>query len=287
MADAEREDVIQQIFEDYRASRDFFDDNVGSEGSDLPIETVMSGMDFISRPKSLFLTLGTALNFQKEAITLRKRTAGLWETEHWIYQPQTLIEGDRYHDLVDLFKGRNEYENHPVLEEHGRMEHGERDAEIWYTVAATLYEQYESNPMTLLEAYEFDAKSIFDHVQEARREPAHESIEMTKAFPYLGGDKVGPLWLRLLDDMVHPLERIHLLPLPVDRQIVKITNYLFDTEYSLKPSEAEKNEIREIWYPRGKEHGLSAAEVDDALWRIAEEGNWEDGGREYVERLTA
>lgn len=287
MSEIARDRVIQQVVEDYRASEGPFDGTISEESAALPIERIWREM--FTQPEALYLTLSTALNYSgKQAETLRWRTKELWETERWIYEPDELVGNDRYYDLLDLFKGQDEYENHPAMEEYGLMEGGKRDANIWYTISATLYEEYDSNPMQLFEAKGHDARSIFDHVQTARREePAHEEIRMTKAFPYLGGEKVGPLWLRLIDDLVTPLEGVELLPLPVDAQIVKVTNYLFDTEYPSDPSDSEKEEIRDLWHPFCKEHDISTAELDDAFWRIGEQGNWDDWGKEYLDNLLA
>ncbi|MFB6187726.1 MAG: hypothetical protein ABEI86_12785, partial [Halobacteriaceae archaeon] len=218
------------------------------------------------------------------------RTAGLWTSEPWIYDPQTLVGDDRYHDLLDLFKGRNEFENHEVIEKHGRMEWGKKDADIWYTVAATLFEEHESNPLNLFENFNSDAGEIYSHVSTGSRDqPAHEEIRMVKKYPYLGGEKIGPLWLRLINDLeVHTLHNVDLLPLPIDSQVVKVTNLIFDKDFSSDPSDQEKDEIRKIWHPYCEEHNISTADLDDALWRIGEQGNWEDnGGRDYLNKLMA
>lgn len=285
MADVDRADVIQQVIADYRDGTGPFEESTDEDSSALPVEKVWTEM-FGARPQLLYLTLSTALNYYgKEAETLRWRTKGLWETERWIYEPEELVGKNRYQDLFDLFKGVGEYENHPVMEKHGLMEGGKGDVDIWYTISATLYEEYDSNPMNLFEDQDYNARQIFDYIKTAEREePAHERSRFTKsAFPYLAGEKVGPLWLRLIDDFVHPLKDVDSLPLPVDSQIVKVTNYLFNTNYPSDPSDSDVEEVRERWEPFLEKHNISTAEIDDAFWRIGEQGNWDKWGKEYLE----
>lgn len=93
-----------------------------------------------------------------------------------------------------------------------------------------------------------------------------------------------------MDDLVESVELdgVDLLPLPVDRQIVKVTNCLEGEDYSLEPSVQERREIRELWESFCKEHGYATAELDDALWRIGEQGddeqgNWDEWGKEYLD----
>lgn len=284
MLSPEAERATLKIMDDYENHQGPFED---VESSILPVESVMNEMfdeDSKDRAKALYLTLSTSLNFMRQAQRLRQRTKGLWETESWIYEPETLVEGDLYEDLLDLFKGRNEYANHPTLEKHGLMEYGKQDADIWFTIATTFYEDYDSNPIRLFKSCDDDARTVFEHVQSARREePAHEQIRFTAKYPYLSGEKVGPLWLRLTDDLVYPLNGVELLPLPVDRQIVKVTNALLGTEYPLEPDDGDRKAIRERWHPFCEEHGISTAELDDALWRVGEEENWEAWGEEYIQ----
>jgi hypothetical protein len=288
MLSSEAERVTQVIMQDYQNQQGPFED---VESSILPVESVMDEMfdeDSDTREMALYLTLSTSLNFMRQADRLRQRTMALWTDENWIYRPSVLVEEDRYEDLLNLFKGQDAHANHPVFEEHGLMEYGKQDADIWFTIAATLYEEHDSNPIHLFESFEDDAQAIFDHVQTDRREePAHERIRFTKKYPYLGGEKVGPLWLRLTDDLVYRLDGVQLLPLPVDRQIVKVTNVLDGTEYPLEPDDDDRQEIRELWHPFCKEYGYSTAELDDALWRIGEEENWDAWGEEYIEKIRS
>lgn len=183
--------------------------------------------------RALYVTFTLAVNFAKPANRLSRRLQALWNDEHWIFDPPALVGDHRYDDILDLFKGQGRFQNHRVMDEYGLMEHGKRDTDIWYTVAYTLYHEFDSNPLVLLDEHDNDALAVYEYVSEARRDtPVHEKIRTTKKFPSLGGEKIGPLWLRALDDYVRRLDNIALLPIPVDRQIARVTNHLFGTEYS-------------------------------------------------------
>lgn len=279
--------VTKALMEDYENQQSHFED---VESSILPVESVMDQMGFSNdRERALYLTLSTALNFMRSAETLRRKTKALWDKERWIYEPDTLVGEDRYGELESLFTRPVEYTDSEGQETESKMRYGKKDCDIWFTIATTLYEDHESNPLDFFASHDYDASEIFAYVQTERRdEYAHERITFSKQkFPYLAGEKIGPLWLRLVDDLVRPLDGVDLLPLPVDRQIVKVTNYLEGTNYSLEPSAQDRKEIRKLWEPFCEQHGYSTAELDDALWRIGEEENWDNWGQEYLDDLLS
>jgi hypothetical protein len=279
------EQVIIDIYEDYKQNQGIFDEAT-LHINDVLRELEQEGLIKDERDRALFITLRTALNYLKPSERLTYRVQGLWRSESnpkpWLFYPEILVGDDRYEDLFDLFKGKGEYENHPVIEEYGRMENGKTDIGIWYTIAASLYEDYNSNPMKLFESLDNDATVIFDHMKDARREaPAHPNINTTKAFPSLGGMKVGPLWLRIIDDLVVDLDNIALIPIPVDVQIARVTNRLFGTDFDADEAD-DREEIREIYREFCREHGYTDTKIDEPLWLIGE--NWDDGGEEYLDQ---
>lgn len=277
----EPEQVILDIVEDFQNGaepfdEDYSDDPLTKAKREMTDDGVISSDEELAR----FITLNMAMNVNVDAQQLSNRVRGFWREERWIFEPDILVGEERYDELCDLFKGLGEYDEHPVIDEHGLMRWGKRAANHWYVVAYTLYHNYESDALVLLDSHDNNALELRDCVQNDRHESIHENIPTTKQFPGLGGDKNSILWPREIHDHVRSLEDIALLPMPVDTHIVKTTNRVFGTDYTTD----DKNEIGELYHNLCKEHGLTATRVDKPLWAIGT--YWDDWGQEYLEGKT-
>lgn len=282
MVSAETEQITLKILDDYNHRRGNFKD------AKLPIEVVMPEIEFGNdRGRAMFLTLSTSLNYRGDARVLRQQTRALWERHRWVYDPDDLVGNNRYEDLLNQFTNPIVYSDSHGGPASAKMRYGKKDCGIWYTIAYTLKQEHDSNPLHLFDSNNYDATRIFEYVQTARwDEYAHGQINWSKKkFPCLGGEKVGPLWLRLVDQYVHSLERMEQIPLPVDRQIVKVTNHLENTQFPRDCGKQTRERIRQLWHPFCKKHGISTAELDNVLWRIGEDKNWEEWGQEYLKKL--
>jgi hypothetical protein len=281
------EQVLSRVIGDYEHSQALFEDKGTEEDVDLPLKEVLNELEqeneFTNdQERSLYVTFTLTLNFSRPADRLSRRLKNLWLTERWMFDPQTLVKQRGYHELLDLFKGREAFQNHPVMTEHGLMEYGKQDAAFWYTVAYSLCQEFDSNPLVLVSEYDEDAHSVYQYVREARLdEPAHEAIQTTKKFPGLGGEKIAPLWLRAIDDYIHPLDNIALLPIPVDIQLARVTNFLFGTDYSAD-NKQDREEMRTLYRGFCEENNHQNTRLDKSLWLIGE--NWKSGGRAYLEQ---
>jgi hypothetical protein len=284
------ERILLSIVEDYERSRRLFADKSAEDAVDMPLKEALADLEtegsFDSeRERALYVTFNLTVNYRKPADRLARRVKGLWKEENWIFEPTQLVNERGYYELLNLFKGQGEFQTHPVAEEHGLMELGKTDVNYWYTVAHTLYNEHDSDPLALIAEHDDDALAVYNYVSEARsEEPAHEEIRTTKKFPGLGGEKIAPLWLRAIDDYVRPLDNIALLPLPVDRHTARLTNYLFGTNYSADDEE-DRAAIRDKYRRFCEQHDVTSTRFDKALWLIGE--NWTDGGRAYLDKKIA
>lgn len=279
------EEALLSIVDDYEQSRALFEKKDPEEDVDLPLKEALRELDTASefaddRERCLYLTFTLTLNFSRPADRLSQRLRHLWVAEPWAFNPQTLVTEQRYHDLLDLFKGRNDFQDHPVMNEYGLMEYGKQDAAFWYTVAYTLYQEFESDPLSLIDDHDGDAHAVYQYVSNERLdEPAHEEIQTTKKFPGLGGEKIAPLWLRAIDDYIRPLDNIALLPIPVDVQVARVTNRLFGTEYTAD-RDKDREAIRDLYRQFCEEYNRTSTRLDKALWLIGE--NWDTEGQDYL-----
>lgn len=234
--------VVTEIVTDYENWDDPFERDM------LPEKQAIVGIDD-PEERSRYLTLVVSIDYQRNAERLWQKTRKLWDEEQWIFRPEELVRRRDFDELVSLF------------EEHS-MRFGKADAEIWYQNAETLCRQYDGSPLNLFEKHDFDAPSILN------------AVRSTSDFTYLGGEKIGPLWMRLIHEDVHSLSNITEIDIPVDTHIRRVTERLLNVDHS-------DEEIRSIWMEFCRDTGLDPVKVDQPLWLIG--AHWDEWGEDYLE----
>jgi len=243
-------ELATQVYEDYWSATDPFTEEM------MPEHLVRGGFE-TDREYSLFITLVVSIDKRKETMGedgLWKEAKRLWNDEEtrWIYEPRQVVEEHDYEDLIDLFtrldlKRFNYYE----------------DPHVWYLNSLSLYRYFDSDPIEMLEEVDYDAPALLDLVNDDQYKDRFHSI---------GGDKVGPLWVRLMDEEIHELERIHDIEIPVDSRIQSITNMLLGADKT-------KAQVRNFWREVCDETGLTPVRLDQPLWLI---DKFLDDGDQYL-----
>ena len=113
---------LLSIVNDYEQSQALFEKKDPEEDVDLPLKGVLHELDTAGeftddRERCLYLIFTLTLNFSRPADRLSQRLWSLWVAELWVFDPQALIVDQRCCDLLDLFKGRNDFQDHPVMNE--------------------------------------------------------------------------------------------------------------------------------------------------------------------------
>lgn len=245
-------DFAVQVYDDYVNTVDPFREEM------LPEHLVRGGFGS-DRNYSLFLTLVASIDKRKETMGengLWKEAKRLWNEEQWIYEPEQVVAEREYEELIDLFS-----EDH--LEQFNYYE----DPHVWYLNSLTLYRDFDSNPMNLLEETGYNAPELLKFVR---------SDDYSDRFHSITGDKVGPLWVRLLDEEIHELEDIHEIDIPVDSRIQSITKTLMSEDYT-------KAEARNEWRDICDKTGLVPVRMDQPLWLI---DKFIDDGDAYFENTS-
>lgn len=233
---------ISNIVEDYEEWREPFERRM------LPEKRAIVDIEG-QHARSLFLTQTVSVNYLRNAERLWAMTRDLWHDKRWIFDPESLVTEHTRSDLIGLFKA------------HG-FRFPKKDSGIWYQNAETFYQEFQSDPMILFEENDFDAVNIL------------EDVRRNDGFTYIGGNKIGSLWMRLIHEDVQPLERIEQIDIPVDVQIRKVTNALLEDFSS-------DGDIRQFWMSFCGETGLDPVKIDQPLWIIGI--HWNDWGKEYLE----
>jgi len=131
----------------------------------------------------------------------------------------------------------------------------------------TLHEHFDDDPVELLTQNEFDVVSTKEYLR-----------QHGNCFPYLKGDKICPLWLRLLHEEIHELDSIEQMDIPVDYRIRYITGELMYREF--EDIEEDNKEVRDFWRSFCRNNGFVPVHIDQPLWLLAR--YCEEGGKEYL-----
>lgn len=235
--------VISTVLTDYEDWNDPFDP------SQLPAKEPVSRISDTNE-RALFLT--SCVNYHRRADRLWTLAALLWTDHRWVFDPETVVSRGQA-ELTAVFK-------------QVRMQYPNKDASYWFRTARTLHEEFGDSPLELFTANDDDAVAILQSVR------THSDILG------LGGEKIGPLWMRQIHEEVHPLMRVPELDIPVDTQIQKVTDFLLGEKRS-------NEEIRRFWREFSRTHGFDPVIVDRPLWVLG--SIWDGGGRDYLEEVMA
>jgi hypothetical protein len=233
---------------------------------EMPEDILPIGVKRGSLEHILFITLTVSIDYQRNA-------DDLWEASRRTYQdPNT-----RY-----LFDPKSLYEHLPRtiindMQKYKLSKKPSKDAEIWRTVGVTFYKKWGGDPRNFLVDCGWDSVNILNRLKIGQH---LYNNRLRIDYPYLRGDKIGPLWLRMLRDNVGVTQIINLdkLPIPVDIHIARATLALGIVKGSYQGSLGVIYEnIRKAWFEsvKGLEvdgRPMIALDVDEPLWHLSRYG---------------
>lgn len=203
-----------------------------------------------------FVTFVAAMDRARDADRLWLLAASLWRSAPWVFDPQAIVE-HRVTDLADVLRQSG------VSQRHGP------DAIAWRLIAESLMD--DDAPPHVVAAIEDgtgDARDLLSALQST-------TASGTSRFPMLSGPKVGPMWIRMLAVPGGArITSLEVLPVAVDVQVRKVTEYLGVTATADLELEAARGRIQRAWQA-GVETGTAvgppalsgtAAALDPALW---------------------
>ena len=233
--------------------------------TDMP-EDVLPNTARGSLEHILFITLTVAIDYQRDANVLwesARRTFNDPETRY-LFNPQALTETP----LATIVHDMKRYK---------LSKKQQKDAEIWTTVGRSFYKKWQGDPSKFLEYCGWQALAALGHLKMDTHLDGGQRVD---DFPYLRGDKIGPLWLRMLRDNanVMGIKNLERVPIPVDIHIGRATLalgivrgiYTGRFEYLFE-------EIRKAWFEsvlglRVGEREMMALDVDEPLWHLSKYG---------------
>jgi hypothetical protein len=140
-----------------------------------------------------------------------------------------------------------------------------RDAKGWAKNCEILKNKYNGRVTELMLSVSSNAPDLVEQLND-------------DDFLYLKGDKIAPMFARILNDEVASLNDMWMLDIPVDTHIHRLTEELTDTEMSA-------DDVRAWWGVVGEQADISLHVVDGGLWFIG--NKWDDWGKQYWEEVTS
>lgn len=163
------------------------------------------------------------------------------------------------------------------MQKHNLSKKPIKDAKIWRTVGITFYKKWNGDPRNFLKDCQYDSLVILKRLKE---DTHFYNNKKRPDFPYLRGNKIGPLWLRMLRDNVGiNLKNLDKVPIPVDIHIARATLSLGIVRGSYKDRFNNNvfDPIRNAWLKsvKGSKTGnqpMIALDIDEALWCLSKYG---------------
>lgn len=232
----------------------------------MPEDEPPSGVRKGSLEHLIFITLTVAIDYQRDA-------AALWESSRRTYSdPETAY-------LFRLEEISRTPFNKIVadMQKHRLSKKPNKDANTWLNIATSFQTKWQGNPISFLKDCDWHGPTVLARL----KYDVHLCDGMRQSdFPFLGGLKIGPLWLRMLRDNIGVTELmgLELVPIPVDIHVARATLAagVVRGRYQGRLNELFES-IRKAWAEsvtglRNAGREMVALDVDEPLWNLSKYG---------------
>jgi hypothetical protein len=189
----------------------------------------------------LFLTFTAAMDRARDADALWHASERLFLEQRWVFEPQEV-------------QARPSIELDEALRSHRVSQRHTKDSEAWRVISRSLAER--------------DAPPVNDAIETGRGDAEELLAALTRRdrngsalFPLLQGPKIGTTWVRML---AYPggaeITSLEVLPVAVDVQVRKLTEYLGVTDTVSIPLETARRIIQRTWLDEVRRDGAEGPE---------------------------
>ncbi|MFQ5531238.1 MAG: N-glycosylase/DNA lyase [Candidatus Nanoarchaeia archaeon] len=232
--------IAKKIISDFKGKKGVFSEFSFPPEFDLPEK-----MDKGSEEHLAYQTLTLSLNYMRDAQKLYKQSHDAWLSSEnkWIFYPDEVMEKG-IEKLTKLF---NQIKD----------QRPNQDSRIWFTICKTIHERFEGSIRKMFKILEEDAIKISDYVEQNK-----------KNFPYLAGNKIKPLWLRVINDTAGiRLNRIKDIPIPVDVHTARLSlKILFNESFKGVVTNDTRIKVQEGWKQVLESEEFYPLQLDEPLW---------------------
>jgi hypothetical protein len=232
----------------------------------MPEDLLPAGVTRGSLEHILFITHTVAIDYQRDANSLWAISCRTYEDPdtRYLFSPEIL------HTTPSTKIKRD-------LQRYKLTKKPEQDANTWITIGNVFCQKWQSDPRNFLASCNWSAPLILarlkndSHLMAGKRVPD---------YPFLRGDKIGPLWVRMLRDNagVTQIQNLDKTPIPVDIHIARATLALGIVRGQYKgPLDGLFETIRRAWFTSCTglvvdERKMIALDVDEPLWHLSKYG---------------
>lgn len=240
---------------------------IGIHGrNDMPEDIMPKGVVRGSIEHLMFITLTVAIDYQRDALVLWNASRKTFEDSEtrYLFDPKDLQETPFKKIIEDMQK-------------YGLSKKPQKDAYIWKTIGVTFYKKWNGDPRNFLQSCNWDAPKILERL---KKDNHLYNSQWKPDYLYLRGDKIGPLWLRMLRDNVGitELENLDEVPIPVDIHVARstLTTGVVRGQFKGNLNDLFKY-IRKAWFKsvKGlnvKNRPMIALDIDEPLWHLSKYG---------------
>lgn len=241
--------VIQRISDDFTQRNEPFDDVEFPETRLLrEIESQHPG-ELNMEQRARIVTIFCTLDYNRDANQLVDNLVELDGKSPHHFDPYSVLDVE---ELEYLFNGIG-------------FRYPNRDAKGWRKNCDILVDKYNGRVTELILASGCDGPTLVDRLRD-------------DGFLYLKGDKIAPMFARIISDEVAPMDGLWELDIPVDTHIHRLTEELAGSDMSNKA-------VRHWWRTISDHIDAPRHVVDGGLWHIG--NKWDDWGEEYWEEVTS
>ncbi len=240
-------DVGKRLYDAFNSPEGIFGHTNMPEGE--PPE----GVERTSYEHLMFITMTVSIDYMRDADKLWEAARKTYEDPdtRWIFDPKEVVS-----------RGKEELKE--AMTKYGLAKKPDKDSKkIWYPIAKS-FTRYDGDPTNLIEHCDRDAHKLYKKMKGPLR----------GMFPYLKGDKILPLWIRMLKDQVGiELENMNKISIPVDIHIARstFTSGALKGRYEGDIS-GVKERIHEVWKDACEGTDFYPLEFDEALWKLSKHG---------------
>lgn len=202
----------------------------------------------------MFVTMVVAIDYMRDAVQLWEAGKRTFENESttWLFYPEEVVKrsADEVIKAMQKFKLSKKFEKDAI--------------KIWIPVAKSFNQLFDSNPLNLLEICNYDAYEIYTKMR----------LDYKKHFPYLSGEKILPLWIFFMHELVGiKMKNIDKIPIPVDVHIARATFTTGCLTGKYKGSIYDVREmIDDVWKKACKGTKYYRLQFDFPLWNLSKFG---------------
>jgi len=207
---------------------------------------VPEGVEVGSNNHLLYLTLTVSLDYMRDAEALWRQSYNALKNNDlkWIFDPKEVLLR-KQNNLIELFR---------IIKDRKPI----KDSEIWFKICNSL-KKFDFSVYEFLKGFDFDALRISNYIADNKSD-----------FPFLSGNKIKPLWLRMIDDTaLIKLKNIHYIPLPIDTHTARLTlKIIYNEKFDGDITQNTREKCQKAWEMILKDSEVYPCLLDEPLWII-------------------